>query len=70
MVASPAVRSLTIIINLRLCLSTITPANGVMINSGVMKKTCINPRAVALPVFWNLANILAEFLANPGFSAF
>jgi hypothetical protein len=28
------------------------------------------PGVAALPVFWNLANILAEFLANPGFSAF
>jgi hypothetical protein len=30
----------------------------------------IIPTVAALPVFWNLANILVEYLANPGFSIF
>jgi hypothetical protein len=30
----------------------------------------IIPTVAALPVFWNLANILAEYLANPGMSVF
>ena len=51
MVAKPAPRSLSIIINLRLWRSTIAPAMGEISKNGVMKNTCINPSAVALCVF-------------------
>ena len=49
-VARIAVRSLTIIINLRLCRSTITPAMGESKRKGTTNAVLMIPREVALPV--------------------